>query len=228
MTHAHVGRNFGGAERTYGMENPAGDRCSKHCRARMPTLLSGLAVGQVPVYRRAADAEGPGHFILQRPLPGGRTVVETFVSAHPELAEADRQMLLGWRDVVEGVFEIRERDCEAIITINLIDELTYRVYSNVGPGALAPTKPGCFMIARIVPIETGWMLSGTQQTLDASQRAGVLQVAAELAAKNPPLVFRNPAKVTQGWELRVSSGGCSSSSSAATSSSCPGPTWHPG
>jgi hypothetical protein len=49
------------------------------------------------------------HFILQRPLPGGRTVVEAFVSAHPELAEADRQMLLGWRDVVEGVFEIRER-----------------------------------------------------------------------------------------------------------------------
>ncbi len=141
------------------------------------------------------------HFILQRLLPGGRTVVETFVSAHPELAEADRQMLLGWRDVVEGVFEIRERDCEAIITINLIDELTYRVYSNADPVALAPMKPGCFMIARIVPIETGWMLSGTQQTLDASQRAGVLQVAAELAAKNPRLVFRNPAKVTQGWEL---------------------------
>ena len=65
------------------------------------------------------------HFILQRPLPGGRTVVETFVSAHPELADADRQMLLGWRDVVEGVFEIRERDGEAIIAVNLIDELTY-------------------------------------------------------------------------------------------------------
>jgi len=140
-------------------------------------------------------------FILQRPLPGGRTVVETFVSAHPELTEADRQMLLGWRDVVEGVFEIRERDGEAIITINLIDELTYRVYSNAGPAALAPMKPGCFMIARIVPIETGWMLSGTQQTLDASQRAAVLQVAAGLAAKYPGLVFRNPEKVTQGWEL---------------------------
>jgi len=141
------------------------------------------------------------HFILQRPLPGGRTVVEAYVLAHPELAETDRQMLLGWRDVVKGVFEIRERDGEAIITINLIDELTYRVYSNAGPVALAPMKPGCFMIARIVPIDTGWMLSGTQQTLDASQRAGVLQVAAELAARNPRLVFRNPAKVTQGWEL---------------------------
>ena len=67
-------------------------------------------------------------------------------------------MLLGWRDVVEGVFEIRERDGEAIIAVNLIDELTYRVYSNAGPVALAPMEPGCFMIARIVPIGVGWML----------------------------------------------------------------------
>ena len=141
------------------------------------------------------------HFILQRHLPGDRTVVETFVSAHPELAEPDRQMLLGWRDVVEGVFEIRERDREAVIAVSLIDELTYRVYSNAGPVALAPMEPGCFMIARIVPIGVGWMLSGTQQTFDASQRAAVLQVAAGLAAGYPRLVFRNPDKVTQGWEL---------------------------
>jgi hypothetical protein len=141
------------------------------------------------------------HFILQRPLPGGRTVVETFVWAHSELAEADRQMLLGWRDVVEGVFEIREWDGEAIIAVSLIDELTYRVYSNAGPVALAPMEPGYFMIARIVPIGVGWMLSGTQQTFGASQRAALLQVAAGLAAKYPRLVFRNPEKVTQGWEL---------------------------
>jgi hypothetical protein len=141
------------------------------------------------------------HFILQRPLPGERTVVEAFVSAHPEFAEADRQMLLGWRDVVEGVFEIRERDGEAIIAVNLIDELTYRVYSNAGPVALAPMEPGYFMIGRIVPIGVGWMLSGTQQTLDASGRAAMLRVAAELAAGHPRLVFRNPEKVTQGWEL---------------------------
>ena len=127
--------------------------------------------------------------------------METFVSAHPELAEADRQMLLGWRDVVEGVFEIRERDGEAVIAVNLIDELTYRVYSNAGPAALAPMEPGGFMTARIVPIGVGWMLSGTQQTFDASQRAAALQVAAKLAAGYPGLVFRNPGKVTQGWEL---------------------------
>jgi hypothetical protein len=141
------------------------------------------------------------HFILQRPLPGGRTVVEVFVSAHPGLAEAGRRMLLGWRDVVEGVFEIRERDGGAVIAVSLVDELTYRVCSNAGPAAVASMEPGCFMIARIVPIDTGWMLSGTQHRLDASRRAGVLQVAAELAAGYPRLVFRNPAKVTQGWEL---------------------------
>ena len=98
--------------------------------------------------------------------------MEAFVSAHPELTEADRQMLLGWRDVVEGVFEIHERDGESIITVNLIDELTYRVYSNAGPIALTPMKPGCVMIARIVPIGTGWMLSGTQQTFGASSEQG--------------------------------------------------------
>jgi Domain of unknown function (DUF6398) len=141
------------------------------------------------------------HFILQRPLPGERTVVETFISAHPELAEADRRMLLGWRDVVEGVFEIRERDGDAIIAVNLIDELTYRIYSNAGLAALASMEPGCFTIARIVPIGVGWMLSGAQQTFGASQRAAMLQVAAELAAEHPRLVFRNPEKVAQGWEL---------------------------
>jgi Domain of unknown function (DUF6398) len=141
------------------------------------------------------------HFILQRPLPGGRTVVEAFVSAHPELAETDRQLLLGWRDVVEGVFEIRERDGGAIIAVNLIDERTYRIYSNAGPAALASMEPGWFMIGRIVPIDVGWMLSGTQQTFDASRRAAMLQVAAELAAEHPRLVFRNPEKVLQGWEL---------------------------
>lgn len=162
------------------------------------------------VLRESSDGKAVGesddiniidHFILQRPLPGGGTVVETFVSARPDLTEADRQMLLGWREVVEGIFEIRERDGDAIIVVNLIDELTYRVWSNVGPGTLAPMEPGRFMIARIVPIDVGWVLSGMQHMYGASQRAVALEVAAELATGHPRLVFRNPEKVTKGWEL---------------------------
>jgi hypothetical protein len=141
------------------------------------------------------------HFILQRSLPGGRTVVETFVAEHPELTDADRQMLLGWRDVVEGIFEIREGDGDAIIAANLIDELTYQIRSNAGPGALAPMRPGCFITARIVPAGGSWMLSGAQRLFAASERAAMLRLAAELATEQPGLVFRNPEKVTQGWEL---------------------------
>jgi hypothetical protein len=120
--------------------------------------------------------------------------VETFISAHPELGEANRQKLLGWRDVVEGGFEIRERDREAIIAVNLIDELTYRVYSNAGPVALASMEPGCFTIGRIVPIGVGWMLGGAQQTFDASQRAALLQVTAELAAEYPRWCSATPTR----------------------------------
>ena len=39
------------------------------------------------------------HFALQHRLESGITVVEAFVAAHPELTEAERDMLLGWRDV---------------------------------------------------------------------------------------------------------------------------------
>jgi Domain of unknown function (DUF6398) len=141
------------------------------------------------------------HFILQRPLADGRTVNEVFVAEHPELTDADRQMLLGWRDVVEGVFEVREQADDAIIAANLIDELAYTIRANSGPRGLAPMRPGSFMTARIVPAGGDWMLSGAQQLYAASDRAAMLRLAAELATQHPRLVFRNPEKVTQGWEL---------------------------
>src|SRR5664279_1463931 len=44
------------------------------------------------------------HFILQYRLRDDRTIVERFVDVHPELSKAERAMLLGWHQVVEGVF----------------------------------------------------------------------------------------------------------------------------
>jgi hypothetical protein len=49
-------------------------------------------------------------FALQYRLPDGQTVVDRFVASRPDLAAADREMLLGWRDPVEGIFEIRGKD----------------------------------------------------------------------------------------------------------------------
>src|SRR5215468_2234280 len=59
------------------------------------------------------------HFVLQHRLRNGKTVVEQFVAARPDLPEAEREMLLGWRDVVEGIFEVSHRDGEALIMDNL-------------------------------------------------------------------------------------------------------------
>ena len=46
-------------------------------------------------------------FALQYRMRDGRTVVDRFVASRPDLDAADREMLLGWRDPVEGIFEIR-------------------------------------------------------------------------------------------------------------------------
>ena len=62
-------------------------------------------------------------FALQHRLRSGDTVVEAFVAAHPELTEAERDMLLGWRDVVEGMFDVTGKDRDALVLFNLMDEL---------------------------------------------------------------------------------------------------------
>jgi hypothetical protein len=69
-------------------------------------------------------------------------------------------MLLGWREVVEGIFRVQRRDRDALVAVNLVDELTYRVRSNRGPAALASMRRGMFLIARLVPIGEEWLLSG--------------------------------------------------------------------
>jgi hypothetical protein len=42
------------------------------------------------------------YFVPEHRLRGGRTIVEQFVDAHAELSRQEREMLLGWRDVVQG------------------------------------------------------------------------------------------------------------------------------
>ncbi len=137
-------------------------------------------------------------FVLQQRLPDGRTLVEHFVAEHPGLSEEERVMLLGWREVVEGVFRVQRRDGDALVAVNLVDELTYRVRSNRGPAALASMRRGTFVIARLVPIGEEWLLSGASMVLSAADRDEAYQLAAKLATEHPALVFRNPERLAQG------------------------------
>jgi len=141
-------------------------------------------------------------FTLQYRLPDGQTIVDRFVASRPDLEAADREMLLGWRDPVEGIFEIRGQDDDAIILLNLLDDLEYRTYSNMGRAAFRSLPRDGFVHARLVPIRPvagAWLVSGTMRSYRKSDAGWLAKVALELATKRPELVFRNPEKVKQGW-----------------------------
>ncbi|MQA95045.1 MAG: hypothetical protein GEV11_10495 [Streptosporangiales bacterium] len=137
------------------------------------------------------------HFALQHRLPSGGTVVEAFVAAHPELADAERDMLLGWRDVVEGIFEVNGKDGDAVVLFNFVDELTYRTRSNLGRRAFTSLKKRVIIVGRLVRAGDDWMVSGNLATFPASARDQMLAVAVEQAMRHPEAVFRNPTKLAE-------------------------------
>src|SRR5262245_51950855 len=142
------------------------------------------------------------HFVLQHRLRNGKTVVEQFVAAHPDLPDAERDMLLGWRDVVEGIFEVQRRDRDVLVVENLIDDLSYRVHSNMGPAVFRRMPRRSFVFTRLVPVADEWLISGATSVFPASQRKHVYAVAATLALRQPALLLRNPDKLARGWELQ--------------------------
>jgi hypothetical protein len=141
-------------------------------------------------------------FILQQRLPDGGIVLDQFIAAQPELAEADRALLQRWHEVVEGIFEVQAREGDVLVLVNLVDELTYRVYSNMGPQVWDTTPVGSFLMSRLVPIADDWLVSGFLSTWPAKDRTAVYRLAADLAQQYPALVFRNPKKLEQGWAFQ--------------------------
>src|SRR5579884_1810272 len=60
-------------------------------------------IGEECMQRQEDAIEALDTFILQEYLPDGRSLLECYVDEHPELSAADRELLLGWEDSVEGV-----------------------------------------------------------------------------------------------------------------------------
>jgi hypothetical protein len=137
-------------------------------------------------------------FALQHRLPNGKTILDRFLAGRPDLTAADREVLRGWGDPVEGIFEIRRKDRDLLVLLNLLDDLEYRVYSNMGPDAFRPLPKGGFVHARLVPIcpvPGAWLVSGSMSAYRKSDAAQIAQAALALATKLPELVYRNPEKV---------------------------------
>jgi len=173
------------------------------CSPRLERALAS-AITEAGLGIEEADAIATiDRFALQYRLPDGKTVVDRFVASRPDLDAADREMLLGWRDPVEGIFEIRGSDGDAIILLNLIDDLEYRTYSNMGPAAFRQLPRRGFLLARLVPIRPVpgvWLVSGTMRSYRESDGGYIGKIAIQTATRRPQLVFRNPEKIEQGWK----------------------------
>jgi len=159
--------------------------------------------------RRKGRVMGDGELIdildrlvLQHRLRSGQTIVEQFVASRSDLPAPEREMMLGWRDVVEGIFEVVCRDGDVLIVSNLVDELTYRVRSNVGGEVFRVFRPRSYMIARFVPTGSEWLVSGVIHPIARGRRKVAYAIAAQLATKCPEMLFRNPFLLERGWELQ--------------------------
>ncbi len=141
-------------------------------------------------------------FILQARQRDGKTVVEHFITAHRELPPAERDLLLGWSDVVEGYFRVEQVTDDHIVVLNLLDEMAYSVYSNIGPGMFSSLTAGMFLHMRIVPVGDVWITSGTMRVFAEQDKERILAAAGTLASARPELVFRNPATLALAWDLQ--------------------------
>ncbi|MFE4669339.1 hypothetical protein ACFRI7_31405 [Streptomyces sp. NPDC056716] len=143
------------------------------------------------------------HFILRYRLPDGSTVVDRFVAGRKDLTAVDREMLLGWRDPVEGIFEVRRKEGDAVVLLNLVDDLEYRTYSNAGRAAFRGVSKGSFLHTCLVPVHStggAWLVSGAMSSYPRSSATEIARAALHLATSRPELVFRNPVKIEQGWQ----------------------------
>lgn len=164
-------------------------------------LLNDVATsdGQMtePEFIQVLDA-----FIMQHRFKDGSSVIDRFLQSRSrELDEADTRLLLGWKDPVQGVFQLTGTEGEASILHNLIDDMVYRAYSNTGKPVAELGPDIAFVTARLAPLTAdSWVVSGSVQTFPPKASREVARTAIEMAAEYPELVFRNPEKVRLGWE----------------------------
>jgi hypothetical protein len=177
------------------------------CSPKMQRHLSRFmeqAVLEYGLMEEGEAADTVDRFVLQHRLPNGKSVLDLFLSARPDLSDEDRAMLRSWGDPVDGVYEVQSKDGEGVLLLNLIDDLEYRAYSNMGAAAFRKIPKGGFVYARLVPvppIDGAWLVSGYMSVFPKSSAADVAQVALQAAMEAPEMVYRNPEKLQQSWEM---------------------------
>lgn len=146
------------------------------------------------------DAAALEHLLVSLRLPDGRRLHD-LAAETPGLSGRDRELLLSWKDDLLGIFEIRRLAGDHLVFHNLLDELVYRVRSNVGTAALRQFPVGSFCLTRLLPFGYDWLLSGEAEMMPGGEvgRGIALEAAAVLARSSPRALFRNPELLERAW-----------------------------
>ncbi|WP_280498873.1 hypothetical protein [Nocardia farcinica] len=143
-------------------------------------------------------------FIHGHRLAAGTSLIESFINSRPDLSAADRAIVCSWLENVQGTFEIVEMaGDDGFVAFNHVDELTYRMRSNMGAAGVSALSPGMIVIGRIVPVSDFWMISGPMASFPADQAEDLLAGVPQLQASHPEAVFRNPEKLEQGRRMQT-------------------------
>ncbi len=134
-------------------------------------------------------------FVLEYTLESGKTVADEFVNHHREIMSKDvRQLVSGWRNVIDGLYEVRDIKGSGFLTKNLINEKEYHVFPTASMDNLA-VKAGDFLYARIVPVKPFWIFSGNAAVYssDGSDRfkREMYESAVQLQMRYPNKAFKD-------------------------------------
>jgi hypothetical protein len=134
-------------------------------------------------------------FVLENELEDGGTVAQRFVEEHGhKMSEDVRELVLGWRDVLDGLFEVKGKTGDGYAMKCLINEKDYTVYATT-PEESFELAPGDCVHARIVPAKGFHVFSGMLSRFesDGSQefRVWMYQTAARLQMRVPRLAFKD-------------------------------------
>ncbi|WP_194925377.1 hypothetical protein [Catenulispora pinisilvae] len=145
---------------------------------------------------------------LETKLHDGTTIVQRFAEQHrPPFDDEQKAILLGWQDVVESIFEVREHlEGGGVLLHNLLDDLLYPTWATNGPDAVAPMTPGSFAVTRIVPAHAEydmWLFSGPQSLFGPDAGPVMAQSAMQTGMAGPRAMRRNTALVTKAWEMQA-------------------------
>lgn len=135
----------------------------------------------------------------------GQSATSQFLAAHPALDDLDRELVSTWTDARLGVFEITGRHGDGLHTRNLVDDLDYPLYSNLGPSGLQGFPENGFlwsMVAPVHPATAEWMLIGSTCAYPRKDAKLAAEIAMQLLMAAPHTLARNSDLWERSWQMQ--------------------------